>query len=145
MPPSKEFRVPQDEWICRFIVKGEWDDVLEQPTPGAFKASDRELSVFHPDKVEQLGSRLSELCFDGLDGAGEAYLQVETCIRLGQCISNEFRPEVYWRPDKVHKEWERWKAAHAQIESPGGKSSFPKSYRSLLAENATCLRLPDDG
>jgi hypothetical protein len=144
LPPSKQSRVSEDEWICRFIVVGEWDEELEQPTPSAFRASDRQLSAFHPKSVEQLGSKLRDLCIERLDGAGEAHLQVEICIELGRCISNEFRPNVYWRPDKVAKPWERWKAAHTQIESQGGNSNFPQSYRSLLAENATCLRPPDD-
>ena len=140
MPPSE---VSKKEWICRIIPQGKWDEELKQPTPRAFKASNRQLSVFHPKRVEEGGFTLRDLCLDRLSGAGEAHLQVETCIELGQGISGEFNPRVYWRPNKVAKQWERWKDAHAQIESPGGNAGFPTSYRSLLAENATCLRPPD--
>ena len=140
MPPSE---VSSEEWTCRFIAPGKWDDELQQPTPQAFRASDRHLSMFHPKRVEDVGSDLRDLCIGSLIGAGEAHLQVETCIRLGAGISQVFKPMVYWRPDTVAEDWLLWKDAHAQIESPGGKPGFPTSYRSLLAENATCLRPPD--
>lgn len=141
MPPSQ---VSEEEWICRFIRPGEWDEDLQQPTPRTFRASNRQLSVFHPERVKELGSALNDLCLGQLADAGEAHLQVGACIELGQGISNEFDPKVYWRPDKVHEEWERWKDAHAQVESPGGNAGFPTSYRSLLAENATCVRPADE-
>lgn len=141
MPPSQ---VSEEEWICRFIRPGEWDEDLQQPTPSTFRASNRQLSVFHPERVKELGSALNDLCLGQLADAGEAHLQVGACIELGQGISNEFDPKVYWRPDKVHEEWERWKDAHAQVESPGGNAGFPTSYRSLLAENATCVRPADE-
>ena len=140
MPPSE---VSSEEWLCRFISLGKWDDDLQQPTPQAFKASHRHLSMFHPKRVEDGGSDLRDLCIGKLIGVGEAHLQVETCIRLGAGISHKFNPLVYWRPDKVGEDWARWKDAHAHIESPGGHAGFPTSYRSLLAENATCLRPPD--
>lgn len=110
----------------------------------AFKASDRQLSTFHPQRVEEAGYMLRDLRVGRLGGAGEAHLEVETCIRLGQGISDEFNPKVYWRPDNAGEAWESWRDAHAQIESMGGNSGFPTSYRSLLAENATCLRPPDN-
>ena len=99
--------------------------------------------LYHPQKVDELGSSLRDLCFDRLEGAGEAHLQVKTCIELGQCITMPFNPQVYWRPDKVSEPWERWKDAHVQIESPKGNPKFTFKYRSLLAANATCLRPPD--
>lgn len=140
MPPSE---VSKEEWICRFVPVDKWDDELKQPTPQAFKASDRQLSLFHPGRVEEAGDTLRDLCFEQLSGAGEAHIQVKRCIELGKDISTVFNPRVYWRPDKVTKPWKRWKDAHVQIESRGGNAGFPQSYRSLLAENATCLRPPD--
>ena len=140
MPPSK---VSEEEWICRFISQGKWDEELQQPTPRAFRASDRELSVFNPKRVEQIGGTIRDLCIEQLGGAGEAYLQVQTCIDLGKGISAPFNPKVYWRPDKVADPWKLWQEAHAQIESQGGNGGIPPSYRSLLAENVTCLRAPD--
>lgn len=141
MPPSE---VSREDWICRFITPCKWDDELQQPTPRTFRASDRQLSMFRPIRVEEAGYALRDLCIERLSGAGEAHLQVETCIELGQGISDEFNPLVYWQPDKVGESWERWKDAHAQIESQGGKAGFPTLYRSLLAENASRLRPPDE-
>ena len=134
-----------EEWLCRFLIldDGDWDEEKNEPTPSAFKASRRELSLYHPQKVDELGSSLRDLCFDRLEGAGEAHLQVKTCIELGQCITTPFNPQVYWRPGKVSEPWERWKDAHVQIESPKGNPKFTFKYRSLLAANATCLRPPD--
>ena len=109
----------------------------------AFRASDRQLSTFHPQRVEEAGYMLRDLRVGRLGGAGEAHLKVETCISLGEGISTEFNPRVYWRPDKIGEAWEDWKEAHAQIESMGGNAGFPTSYRSLLAENAICLEPPD--
>jgi hypothetical protein len=94
--------------------------------------------------VEQLGFTPRDLCIERLAGAGEAHLQVKTCIELGQEISDEFDPKVFWRPDKVDERWKLWEDAHAQIESQGGARDFPITYRILLAENATCLRPPDE-
>ena len=112
--------------------------------PGAFRASDRQLSVFHPETVSGLGSSLRDLCFDTLEGAGEAHLQVGKFIELGQGISDQFNPQVYFRPDKVGEAWLGWKDAHAQVESQEGRATFPRSYRALLSDNATCLRPPDE-
>lgn len=142
MPPSI---VSDDEWLCRFLVleDGDWDEDNEEPTPRAFKASNRELSFYHPEKVAGLGSSLRDLCIDRLEGAGEAHLQVKACIELGQCISTQFDPKVYWRPEKVREPWERWKEAHAQVESTGGHSDFPLTYRIRLVANSTNLRPPD--
>ena len=141
MPPSK---VSDGEWLCRFLTSGDWDEDKQQPTSRAFKASHRELSFYHPKKVEELGSSLRDLCIDRLEGAGEAHLQVKTCIDLGQGVSPVFDPQVYWRPDKVRQPWKRWKDAHAQVQSEKGDANFPLTYRSLLADNATCLRPPDE-
>ena len=137
MPPSQ---VSEEEWICRFILLCEWNEELQQPYPSAFRASRRELSMFHPNKVEQLGFTLRALCIKRLAGAGEAHLQVKKCLEIGQNISDEFDPKVYWRPERVDDKWKCWKEAHVQIESQGGNRNFPIKYRSLLAENATCLR-----
>ncbi len=49
---------------------------------------------------------------------------------------------AYWRPDNVYGVCECWKDAHTQIESPAGNAGFPLTYRVLLAQNATCPRLP---
>jgi hypothetical protein len=135
--------VSEEEWICRFIEQGEWDDNLKQPTPGAFRASGRELSSFHVKTVQSLGSELKDLCIDRLESAGEACLQVKACIELCKGISPVFDPKVYWRPEKVAPAWQRWKEAHVQIESERGNASFPMTYRSLLAENASHLRPPN--
>ena len=141
MTPSE---VPKGDWICHFFASEEWNDALMQPFPSAFRASDRELSVFHCKKVEEMGHKLSDLCIERLCGFGEAHLTARMCIDFGSKISDQFKPNVYWRPEKVSKPWERWKDAHAQIESPGGNASFPQRYRVLLAQNADCPRLPDD-
>ena len=140
MLPSE---VPGHDWICHFISPDEWDDTLQEAIPKAFLASDRQLSVFHRCRVESMGDKLSDLCIESLAGFGEAHLRVDKCITLGQNISDVFSPRVYWRPDKVSEPWRRWKEAHAQIESLGGKASFPQTYRVLLARNATYPRLPD--
>lgn len=142
MPPLE---VSEEEWICRFILPDEWDYEFQQPIPRAFKASDRQLSAFHTKQVEDAGFTLQDLCIHQLSGSGEAYLKVKDCIELGQGISPQFDPKVYWRPEKVAQSHQRWKDAHVQIESQGGNATFPKSYRSLLAENSICPRPPDRG
>ena len=141
MPPSE---VSEDEWLCRFIEKGYWDEDKQRAMPGAFSASDRQLSLYHPETVVGLSSSLRDLCFDRLEGAGEAHLQAKTYIKFGQGISPVFDPQVFWRPKKVAEAWLQWKDAHAQVESQEGKDTFPRSYRALLADNATCLRPLDD-
>ena len=134
--------VPDEDWICRFVAPEEWDDVLQEPSPSAFRASDRQLSVFHRQRVEDSGDALQDLCVQQLSGFGEAHLTAATCIELGQGISDQFAPKVYWRPDHVQEAWSRWKEAHAQVESSGGDRGFPRSYRVLLARNALCPRFP---
>ena len=139
MQPSEVFK---EDWICRFITADNWLDELKQPSPSAFRASSRQLSVFSPGKVEETGSALEDLCIEGLKGAGQAHLQVSTCIDSGQGISEQSDPQIFWRPDKVAELWETWKDAHAQIESSGGDAGFPLTYRSLLAEKAICTKHP---
>ena len=136
--------VPDCDWICRFIAPNEWNDELQEPIPTAFLASDRQLSVFHHrQSVESIGDTLRNLCIESLSGYGEAHLQVSMCISLGQGISDQFNSRVFWQPDKVLKPWEKWRDAHAQIESLAGNTSFPRRYRVLLARNAVCPRFPD--
>ena len=135
--------VPDEDWICRFVAPEEWNDELQEPSPSAFRASDRQLSVFHRQMVEDSGDTLQDLCIQQLSGSGEAHLIVAACIELGQGISQQFDPKVYWRPDYVQEEWARWKEAHAQVESSGGDRGFPRSYRVLLTRNALCLRFPE--
>lgn len=138
-----QLEVPEEDWICRFVAPEEWDDELREPSPSAFRASDRQLSVFHRQRVEDSGDTLQDLCIQQLSGFGEAHLTVAACIELGQGISQQFDPKVYWRPDYVQEEWARWKEAHAQVESSGGDRGFPRSYRVLLARNALCPRFPE--
>ena len=135
-------RVPDEDWICRFVPPEEWDDDLQEPSPSAFRASDRQLSVFHRKRVEDSGDTLQDLCIEQLNGFGEAHLTVAACIELGSGISDRFNPKVYWRPYHVQEAWVRWREAHAQIESSGGDGGFPRSYRVLLARNAVCPRVP---
>ena len=134
--------VQVSDWICRFIAPDQWDETLEGPTPDAFRASNRELSMYHVQKVFDMGDKLVDLCIESLSGYGEAHLQAGQCVELGEGISDPFSPAVYWRSDKVKKPWKEWKHAHIQIESEGGHSSFPQTYRVLLARNARCPRLP---
>ena len=124
---------------------GEWDEDKRMPTPRAFRASDRQLSVFHVNRVRNAGNDLRDLCIDSLAGAGEAHLLVESCLVLAQGISPQFAPRVYWRPELVGDPWKHWADAHAQIESERGHADFPTSYRALLAENAVCPRPPEMG
>lgn len=138
-----QLEVPEEDWICRFVAPEESNDELQEPSPSAFRASDRQLSLFHRQRVEDSGGTLQDLFIQQLSGFGEAHLTVAACIELGQGISQQFDPKVYWRPDHVQEEWARWKEAHAQVESSGGDRGFPRSYRVLLARNALCPRFPE--
>ena len=140
MPQSQ---ISDEEVICRFVTLEDWDEERQEPSPNAFNASEREMSAYHPGKVEELGDTLRDLCFERFEGAGEAHLQVGKCIELGQDISDQFNPNVYWRPDKVTDPWEHWRDAHAQIESEGGNKKFPLTYRTRLVRNSMCVRPPD--
>ena len=136
MTPSE---VSKTDSVCRFIPKDEWDEDRDEPMPSVFKASNRQLSVFHQTKITDAGDSLRDLCFGRLDGAGEAHFQVAKYLELAQGISPKFEPNVCWRPDAVEKEWSQWDYAHAHVEATGGDKDFPRTYRCLLAQNADCL------
>lgn len=134
--------VPLDDWLCRFVRPGEWDNNY-RPLPVAFKASgDRQLSLFHIERVRSKRSDLEDLCIGSLVGAGQAHVTRRICVDAGLGISPQFEPEVYWRPDKVKQDWEPWSDAHAQVESDGGDGNFPITYRLRMAERATPVKPP---
>ena len=135
--------VPVEDWLCRFIRPGEWNSVTNRPLPVAFRASNRRLSGFHVQKVRDSGSSLSDLCIDGLSGAGEAHIQTKAVIEAANDDNLEgFEPNVYWRPDNVELAWEEWTDAHAHIESDSGDRGFPKTYRIALSKCATLVKRP---
>lgn len=133
--------VALDDWLCRFVRPGEWDD-NNRPLPVAFKASDHELSLFHIERVRSKHSDLEGLCIGSLAGAGQAHVTRRICVDAALDISPQFKPEVYWRPDKVGQDWEPWSDAHVQVESDGGNDSFPITYRLRLSERATPVKPP---
>ena len=140
--------VPGIDPVCRFIRPDCWDDDDQRPTPEAFKASDRTLSVFHISRVTSNGDALRSLCFGTLEGAGEAILTAdhfrkfaEEVIRIHSPL-NFVVPTVVWRPEDVHSDWVKWKDAHANVETSSGKREFPDRYREILAERCTVTQAP---
>lgn len=116
---------------------------VDRPNPVAFKASNRQLSVIHVDRVEQDGGNLQDLCINAWSGAGEAHLRVVDCMEAANdCDSPVFDPRVYWRPELVHSDWAKWKDAHVQVESKEGKSDFPITYRVALVTRCKPVRRP---
>ena len=135
--------VPDEDWLCRFIRPGEWDFEENKPLPIAFRASRHQLSVFHVQRVLDSGSSLSDLCIDGLNGAGEAHIQPKTAKEAANEDNLEgFDPKVHWRPKHVELAWEEWADAHAHIESDSGHRNFPNTYKLKLSELATPIRRP---
>ena len=134
--------VPSGDWLCRFVRYNDWNFEESRPWPTAFRASDRQLSVFHVERVEQCGCALQDLCINSLAGAGEAHLRAEDYITAGRDISPQFNPKVYWRPESVGADWGAWRDAHAQVESEHGNAKFPQTYRVALALSATPVRPP---
>ena len=137
MTPSE---VSKTDWVCRFIPKDQWDEEKQEPMPSVFKASKRQLSVFHSKSIKDADDNLRSLCFGRFEEAGEAHFPVMRYIELAKGLSPVFDPNVYWRPEQVEPEWEQWAYAHVHVESTKGNSDFPTSYRSLLAQNAVCMR-----
>ena len=135
--------VPNEDWVWRFVRYDDWNFQEDRPAYTAFSASDRQLSVFHVEKVEQSNSNLQDLCMNSLSGAGEAHLRVDQYMSATNATNSpDFDPIVYWRPELVGTDWVKWANAHAQVESEQGRRNFPQSYRVALALLATRLRPP---
>lgn len=135
--------VPNDDWVCRFVRYDDWNFQEGRPAHTAFSASNRQLSVFHVERVERGSAQLQDLCINSLSGAGEAHLLVEEFTLATEATNSPvFDPKVYWRPEFVSSDWVQWADAHAQVESEQGPKSFPQTYRVALALSASHLRPP---
>lgn len=135
--------VPLEDTLCRFIDPGRWSYDDNRPAYTAFTASNRKLTTWHRDRVVQNGSALKDLCFDSLEGFGEALLKTLDFIQAAEEIKSPvFRPAAIWRPGEVKEPWSAWRDAHVNIEATAGDSSFPKSYRLLLAKRCEVSRHP---
>ena len=135
-------QVPPKDIICRFIRLDQWNAPESLPRAGAFKARNGVLSVWHCDKVHELGADLSRLCFGSLDGAGQAHHMAHDYVVNAQTVSQghplQFAVTVEWRngAEYVHPEWSLWKPAHAQVETDSENRElrgFPPRYRELMA------------
>lgn len=136
--------VPLDADLCRFVPWDKWDMDQNLPMASAFRASNRQLSVWEPEAIEDAGDSLTDLCIDGLSGAGHAMLRAEEFIKLGGGAPNiDFSPSVVWRPHHVRDQWAKWAVAHAQVETDRGDKGFPQTYRMLLAQTCRIIKQPE--
>lgn len=141
--------VPPDDWLCRFLHADDWDD-QEGVLPTAFESMRirpehrNELSLFHVQRVVDLGDSLSDLCFDYLDGAGELHLRSRDFMEAESKTSTVFEPTVEWRPERTEPAWRKWESAHAQVESARPSDGFPLDYRIELTTRCDVVREPDE-
>lgn len=138
---------PGSDEFCRFVdyEKGKWrEDDISKPAASAFRASNRILSIWHKDRIEQSGSSLSELCIENLSGNGELLLTPDKCKAFDMSTPgfDELSPEVYWRPEGAGPAWEKWKEAHADLETKSGNKGFPKMFRHYLAKISRVAKYP---
>ena len=155
--------VSDDDALCRFFPRHLMDENDGLPSPDAFRASNRELSVYHVGQVEK-SSSLVALCFGTLTGNGEAVLTAGEFKEVAQRVldrperpkgakddltglmyrpANFPVPEVVWRPNRVSAGREAWRDAHVHVETTSGNEKFPLGYRATLAMECRVLRLPD--
>lgn len=135
--------VPSEDTLCRFIDPAHWSYDDNRPAYTAFRASQRRLSTWHCDRVTQSGSALKDLCFDSLEGFGEALLKTLDFLQAAEKINSPvFQPTAVWRPEKVKEPWLLWQDAHVNVEAKAGPSGFPKDYRLLLAKKCEVSRRP---
>ena len=136
--------VPLEETLCRFIGPEHWSRDDNRPAYTAFTASRKKLSTWHRERVLQNHSTLEDLCFDELEGFGEAMLRAEDFIQAAEeSRSPVFQPKAAWRPEEVVERWSAWLNAHVNIESEAGPDSFPRDYRLLLAMRCEVPRRPN--
>ena len=134
--------VPDDDWLCRFVTADLWDYEDEEPLPLAFQASDRALSVWHEQRVLDMGESLNDLCIESLKGAGHAILTTRDYVEAAEATTSTMNPRVYFRPDGAAPEWQQWSSAHANVETTQGKATFPQAYRLELVKRCERLRSP---
>jgi hypothetical protein len=133
--------------LCRFVRRDAWNAIEGILTQAAFRASDRKLSVFSPERVSALGSSLRDLCFGSLRGAGEAILTAADYRELAGMTNPPTQlDDVYWRASAadVGPEHAPWSEAHAQVETTAGPDDFPRRYRLALANRARVVRIPEE-
>ena len=135
--------VPSEDTLCRLIDPRCWNRDDNRPAYTAFSASNRKLSTWHRDRVAQNGDNLEDLCFDTLEGFGEALLKTLDFLEAAKDSgSPDFRPTAVWRPKEVKGPWEPWQDAHVNIESQAGAKDFPPRYRLELAMRCEVPRRP---
>ncbi len=136
--------VPPDADLCRFVPWDLWDWDQNVPMSSAFRASDRQLSVWQPHIVESAGDDIGELCLGNLVGSGHVLLTAQEFVELARGAPSEVAvPKVVWRPNHVHPLWTKWAAAHAQVETDSGDKGFARTYRLLLAQTCRIAKKPE--
>ena len=134
--------VPSHDWLCRLVKTTDWNFEAGRPSPTAFRASSRRLSLWHVEQIEREGCTVQDLCINAWLGAGEAHLQARDFIDAAKdSQSPVFSPRVFWRPDSTHPDWAAWRSAHVEVESEAGRESFPQPYRVALVLRADPERL----
>lgn len=111
----------------------------------AFRASNRALSLWDQARVSDCGDSLDTLCFDQLDGAGQALLLTSDYTdAVADANSPVFDPKVVWRPEDafVAPAWRKWSSAHIHVEAQHGDTGFPASYRLSLSLRCKPAREP---
>ena len=135
--------VPPDDTPCRFIDPDKWDDANDRPHYGAFKASNKKLSLWHQKRVEALGDDLSDLKTGALTGFGEALISAADCVDAAAVVNPpRFHPEVVFRPDEADDDRKDWREAHVNVETKRGDANFPRSYRKELAKRCEVRERP---
>ena len=140
--------LPNDDILCRFIRDNDWSARDNRPKTGAFKYKNRELSVWHKERLESEGVDLKQLRLAELSGSGQALHSVEQYFEARQVAEENgdgFEMQVEFRPEDeyVSEAWRQWRYAHAQVEIVEGPEKFPLVFRAYLARRYHSVIPPD--
>lgn len=118
--------MPEQEegFFCRFVRPRDWSAKDQRPKAGAFKDK-RNVTLWHEQRVVDLGDQLHDLQFGPLAGTGQAYFRAGEIEQHAREIEAEAAAKgdcdcslsvtVAWRPETVSEEWKKWAHAHAEL------------------------------
>ena len=145
--------VPDEDLVCRFVRKRDWCEREKRPNAAAFKDK-RGLTVWHIQRLSELGAELGQLKIEHLRGNGEAHHKAGDYRAAAQWAEDKVKEQlqvdvsldtiVEWRPEDVYvaEAWRAWREAHVQVETQAENAAL-KLFRERLLLTMRYTAPPD--
>lgn len=136
--------------VCRFVrpdKKRYWDEGENRPKQRAFHDKGG-LSIWHEERLIQLGATFDDLKIDDLEKHGQAHHFTGDYFHFAKKAADQnsdpaFSIDIVWRPEGATPPWRQWKDAHFEVDIPDPNPPTYLLFRQLLAANSRSAIAPD--